>query len=297
MGDGRVELLLGAETPTMTIPYAGMMTFRVRNTRSITWYDEGGKMADDMSLTTLRVQRIDGGVLTDVAVYTIEPNTFRTIASYIPQAGQYRIVVEAHHITQSVWIESGNEQPYPTYTLDAGVEILGVATDGVIHLTGGQECTQIGTDGFYSFWSVINYLYFSQGEGLKFKGNFTATSANGEYRLSITDNGIIITGDVSADYSTGKVLFDVAKDRTNVESGETFGELFGKIKRYFTDLKTVAFTGSYNDLSDKPAIPVVPDVSSFITENRASEIIKALSYTKEESDNRYLLYEVTGDIE
>lgn len=297
MGDGRVELLLGAETPTMTIPYAGMMTFRVRNTRSITWYDEGGKMADDMSLTTLRVQRIDGGVLTDVAVYTIEPNTFRTIASYIPQAGQYRIVVEAHHITQSVWIESGNEQPYPTYTLDASVEIQGTANDGMIHLTGGQECTQIGTDGFYSFWSVINYLYFSQGEGLKFKGNFTATSANGEYRLSITDNGIIITGDVSADYSTGKVIFDVAKDRTNVESGETFGELFGKIKRYFTDLKTVAFTGSYNDLSDKPAIPVVPDVSSFITENRASEIIKVLSYTKEESDNRYLLYEVTGDIE
>jgi hypothetical protein len=167
----------------------------------------------------------------------------------------------------------------------------------MIHLTGGQECTQIGTDGFYSFWSVINYLYFSQGEGLKFKGNFTATSANGEYKLSITDNGIIITGDVSADYSTGKVIFDISKDRTNVESGETFGELFGKIKRYFTDLKTVAFTGSYNDLSDKPAIPVVPDVSSFITENRASEIIKALSYTKEESDNRYLLYEVTGDIE
>ena len=31
--------------------------------------------------------------------------------------------------------------------------------------------------------------------------------------------------------------------------------LFGKIKKFFSDLKTVAFTGSYTDLSNKPTIP------------------------------------------
>jgi len=40
--------------------------------------------------------------------------------------------------------------------------------------------------------------------------------------------------------------------RSNIVSGETLSTLFGKIKKFFTDLKTVAFTGSYTDLSNKP---------------------------------------------
>ena len=40
--------------------------------------------------------------------------------------------------------------------------------------------------------------------------------------------------------------------RTNIASGETLSTLFGKIKKFFADLKTVAFTGSYTDLSNKP---------------------------------------------
>ncbi len=40
--------------------------------------------------------------------------------------------------------------------------------------------------------------------------------------------------------------------RSNIVSGETLSTLFGKIKKFFADLKTVAFTGSYTDLSNKP---------------------------------------------
>lgn len=49
--------------------------------------------------------------------------------------------------------------------------------------------------------------------------------------------------------------FSEAKSRENLKSGETVGILFGKIKKWFSDLKTVAFSGSYNDLSNKPTIP------------------------------------------
>lgn len=49
--------------------------------------------------------------------------------------------------------------------------------------------------------------------------------------------------------------FTEASTRTNIASGETMSTLFGKIKKFFTDLKTVAFTGSYNDLTNKPTIP------------------------------------------
>ena len=46
--------------------------------------------------------------------------------------------------------------------------------------------------------------------------------------------------------------FTEAATRANITSGETLSTLFGKIKKFFADLKTVAFTGSYTDLSNKP---------------------------------------------
>ncbi len=52
-----------------------------------------------------------------------------------------------------------------------------------------------------------------------------------------------------------KPTFTEASTRTNIASGETISTLFGKIKKWFSDLKTVAFSGSYNDLSNRPSIP------------------------------------------
>lgn len=47
--------------------------------------------------------------------------------------------------------------------------------------------------------------------------------------------------------------FTQAGTRENIRSGEKHKTLFGKIAKYFSDLKLVAFTGSYNDLQDKPS--------------------------------------------
>lgn len=58
------------------------------------------------------------------------------------------------------------------------------------------------------------------------------------------------TGDVSS----CTVDFVEAATRTNIQSGSTLSTLFSKIKKWFSDLKTVAFTGSYNDLINKPSI-------------------------------------------
>lgn len=46
--------------------------------------------------------------------------------------------------------------------------------------------------------------------------------------------------------------FTEAETRENIASGETVPTLFGKIKKFFSDLKAVAFSGSYNDLNDTP---------------------------------------------
>lgn len=46
--------------------------------------------------------------------------------------------------------------------------------------------------------------------------------------------------------------FTQASSRTNLTSGEKLSISLGKIMKWFADLKTVAFSGSYNDLTNKP---------------------------------------------
>jgi hypothetical protein len=48
--------------------------------------------------------------------------------------------------------------------------------------------------------------------------------------------------------------FTEATSRTNIASGDSAVTMWGKIRKFFTDLKAVAFSGSYNDLTDKPNI-------------------------------------------
>lgn len=64
----------------------------------------------------------------------------------------------------------------------------------------------------------------------------------------------------SVDVNSLSPTFTEATDRVNVMSGETIPTLFGKIKKWFADLKKVAFSGSYNDLSDTPTIPAAVSV-------------------------------------
>lgn len=77
-------------------------------------------------------------------------------------------------------------------------------------------------------------------------------------KLDTTGNGSNVTA-----------TFTQASTRTNLATGEKLSVLFGKITKWFADLKTVAFTGSYNDLNDKPTIPAktsqLTNDSGFIT--------------------------------
>ena len=57
-----------------------------------------------------------------------------------------------------------------------------------------------------------------------------------------------INGDVN-------VEFNEASSRQGLDSGESVKTLFGKIRKWLSDLKAVAFSGSYNDLTNKPTIP------------------------------------------
>lgn len=61
--------------------------------------------------------------------------------------------------------------------------------------------------------------------------------------------------------------FTEAQSRTNISSGDTVSTILGKIAKFFTDLANVAFSGSYNDLTDQPTIPTVNNATLTIQKN------------------------------
>lgn len=74
--------------------------------------------------------------------------------------------------------------------------------------------------------------------------------------------------------------FTEAATRANITSGETLSTLFGKIKKFFTDLKTVAFTGSYTDLSNKPTSMQNPNSLTLTMNGSSSSYNGASSASK-----------------
>ena len=60
--------------------------------------------------------------------------------------------------------------------------------------------------------------------------------------------------DKTGDASNVTNTITTASARTNLTTGEKLSISLGKIAKWFSDLKNVAFSGSYNDLSDKPTI-------------------------------------------
>ena len=283
MSDGAINLDLEVRTQDMALPYAGILALKALNKAAITNLEQGGMLSVDNHTATLILYKVEtGGTLTEKARRNI-PATPTGEASdysfYIPEAGTYRLTVTAAHRMQSAWAQRPEGTPadiYPTYTLGAALGILGVTADGQIRFSGSQEATQIGTDGFYSFWSLLNYLYFSQSQGLKVKGNCIISSPNGENTLTIDDNGISLSVPAGADASEYTAVFTQASIRANIESGEKLKALFGKIQKWFADMKTVAFTGAYSDLTGTPTIPSVPTKVSAFT-NDAGYITKAVS--------------------
>lgn len=56
----------------------------------------------------------------------------------------------------------------------------------------------------------------------------------------------------STDVNTLQPSFTQSEFREDIQSGDFLHIIFGKIKRWFTDLKDVAFTGNYDDLNNTP---------------------------------------------
>ena len=77
----------------------------------------------------------------------------------------------------------------------------------------------------------------------------------------------------TGDASKTTVSFTQASSRTNIATGESEAILMGKIAKYFADLKTVAFTGSYNDLSNRPSLVKYENLTLSTTQTSTNKTI------------------------
>lgn len=84
------------------------------------------------------------------------------------------------------------------------------------------------------------------------KGAKEVVYHRGNVSLSAADVGAVAE---EGDASDATVAFSAASERVNITTGEKVSALFSKIAKWLSDLKPVAFSGSYDDLSNKPTIP------------------------------------------
>jgi hypothetical protein len=74
--------------------------------------------------------------------------------------------------------------------------------------------------------------------------------------------------------------FTQASTRNNIASGDKLSVILGKVQKFFNDLKTVAFSGSYTDLTNTPTIPAAQVNSDWNASSGVAEILnKPSSYT------------------
>ncbi len=143
------------------------------------------------------------------------------------------------------------------------------------HTTGADENMVVANDGAIDFYtncqsgfdSAKHITFDVNGNVIAngFRGNATsATKATQDSDGNqINSTYLKKTGD----NSNTTTAFTQAASRANIATGEKLSVIMGKIAKFFADLKTVAFTGSYNDLSNKPTIPAVNNATLTIQKN------------------------------
>ena len=162
----------------------------------------------------------------------VESGTVETNPSGQP-AGTYLVLTIANKTSDKIYINVGSLIEYVT-SGSATSDSVQVVIDGTTHKV---------------------TAYIKDGTVTKAKLDSSVQSS-----LNKADNSLSTNGDATNVTNT----ITTASTRANLQTGETLGVSLGKIRKWLSDLKAVAFSGSYNDLSNKPTIPTVPtNVSAF----------------------------------
>ena len=75
--------------------------------------------------------------------------------------------------------------------------------------------------------------------------------------------------------SMANTYFTQASSRANISSDERLEITLGKLAKWYADLNTVAFSGSYNDLTNKPSIPSSVNIVNNLTSTDTNSALSA----------------------
>lgn len=135
--------------------------------------------------------------------------------------------------------------------------------------------------------SGSNYVGFRYWSGINIVAPRPTTNGNYFIPTHITNGTLTVTSDNKGTVDISTLLPDVSNYVTNSSLATTLADYV-----LSSSLASVATSGSYNDLTDKPTIPTVPtNISAFtndagyITGINSSDVTAALGYTPYNSTN------------
>lgn len=145
--------------------------------------------------------------------------------------------------------------------------------------------TYVATDE-YNRLDLVSYggsSFIVLKDGIK---GITPVADNVNYMLSAKEGGKGDTGSIE-NLDAVTVAFTEATARANIGTGETFAVLFGKVKKFFTDLKALAFKDKVDwstDIENKPS-----KVSQFTNDSdfQTSTQVKTTVSTHNASDSAH----------
>lgn len=130
-------------------------------------------------------------------------------------------------------------------------------------------------NGLLYLWGKIKALIPTKTSQLTNDSGFLTSHQDITGKLDKTGDGKDVTS-----------TFTQASTRTNIATGEKLSTMFGKIAKFFADMKTVAFTGAYSDLSGKPTkVSDFRNDSGFQTSAQVETAITGKGYQTESQVN------------
>lgn len=158
----------------------------------------------------------------------------------------------------------------------------GVINDFYLNSTDGYVYTCTKTGGSLppdaAEWDYVMTLTGGGGTSVTVIDNLTSTSSTDALSAN---QGRVLKGLVDNKASDTQT-FTEASTRANLVSGETLSTLFGKLMKWYTDLKSVAFSGSYTDLTNQPTIPAAANNGQLTIQQNGTNV---QTFTADQSAN------------
>lgn len=142
------------------------------------------------------------------------------------------------------------------------------AIDAISRLNNLSEHRDEIRDGYWWRWNEETEDWYNTGEIAQGKAVKVLENGNYAYWNEVTqqyeDSGV--EASASVDIENVEVVFQEAEIRENINTGEKFPILFGKIKKWFSDLKALAFKDKADwntDIDNRPTSMPASDVQAW----------------------------------